>query len=110
MKYNKKGESRIEISDILNYFKDINAYYNDSSRYDTLKRMLEDLVAEMEEDIRTGQTAGRWIEKPCADNKHCRRIECSKCGKGLIVYDSITYEKWCEGEPYCSKCGSRNWG
>ena len=50
MKYNDRGESRIEVSDILNYFKDINAYYNDCTRYDTLRRMLEDLVAETRED------------------------------------------------------------
>ena len=75
MKYNKKGESRIEISDILDYFKDINSMYNDCLRHDSLKRMFEDLVAETREDVELERKTGEWI--PCVDgNEPKANAEC----------------------------------
>ena len=42
----EKGEKRSTKKEILEYFKDINYAYNDSTRYDTLERMLSELEGE----------------------------------------------------------------
>jgi len=94
LKYNERGKSRIEVSDILNYFKDINSYYNDCTRYDTLKRMLEDIIAETKEDAE--RKTGRWIddEGNAATGEYC--ATCSACGE------------WSEYlTAYCPNCGAR---
>lgn len=44
--------------EILNYFSDINFVYNDSSKHDTLARMLDELLKEQPEIVR------------CKDCKH----------------------------------------
>lgn len=94
MKYNERGKSRIEVSDILNYFKDIDSYYNDCTRYDTLKRMLEDIVAETKEDAE--RKKGKWIEH----NPHKWGLgivfECSECGEKID----------CEPSNFCPNCGA----
>ena len=39
----------MSVAEILDYFNDINTAYNESGRYDSLKRMLEELQEEMSE-------------------------------------------------------------
>ncbi len=95
MRYNKKGESRIEISDILDYFKDINSMYNDCLRHDSLKRMLEDLVAETREDVELERKTGRWNKISPAGI-----YECSECGKNVMTADIEAYE-------FCHGCGCK---
>lgn len=107
LKYNERGKSRIEVSDILNYFKDIDSYYNDCTRYDTLKRMLEDIVAETKEDAE--RKTGKWV--------HGKELSREMIGDCVTA---ITYDGWkcsecgClveeEREPlykYCPNCGTR---
>lgn len=43
------------INEILEYFKDINFVYNDCMRFDTLKRMLDELVQEVQEGMKDGE-------------------------------------------------------
>lgn len=103
MKYNERGKSRIEVSDILNYFKDIDSYYNDCTRYDTLKRMLEDIVAETKEDAE--RKTGKWIIRH-PEQKNIfggKTIECSECGTRLLV-------QCVEDEKYCRSCGIKMGG
>lgn len=90
MKYNERGKSRIEVSDILNYFKDINSYYNDCTRYDTLKRMLEDIVAETKEDAE--RKTGLWIDR------NDSVATCSVCGNRWGLYKLLNY---------CPNCGAK---
>lgn len=85
MKYNERGKSRIEVSDILNYFKDIDSYYNDCTRYDTLKRMLEDIVAETKEDAERKKGMWLYLDK---DKRffHPHIVKCSVCNNTLDMY------------------------
>ena len=69
---------------ILEYFKDINVAYNNSTMLDTLKHMLEDL-----EEVRHG----RWIEAKYP------LFTCSECG--------ATYQDNGYGYNYCPHCGAR---
>jgi ribosomal protein L32 len=95
MKYNKKGESRIEISDILDYFKDINSMYNDCLRHDSLKRMLEDLVAETREDAELERKTGKWVHGKLIYSD-ISIATCTTCGKRVPVGN------------FCMDCGSYN--
>lgn len=90
MKYNERGKSRIEVSDILNYFKDIDSYYNDCTRYDTLKRMLEDIVAETKEDAE--RKKGKWILITDNNGQH---FVCDECGEW----------KYHQKQNFCGNCG-----
>ena len=75
----KKGE-KMTREEILQAFDDINFVYNDCTRYDTLKRMLEEL---------TERKHGEWIDH-----------KCSVCG--FEPYDPSGMEKF----NYCSNCGA----
>lgn len=41
----------MSIEEILKVFEEINRYYNDCTRYDTLERMLNELLEDIEADI-----------------------------------------------------------
>ena len=67
--------------DILEYFKDIDFMYNDSSRLNTLSKMIDELQEEKE---------AHWIKKSCD------ALYCSNC-------DAPSINK----QPYCYLCGSK---
>ena len=72
--------------EILQAFDDINFVYNDCTRYDTLKRMLEEL---------TERKRGEWIDQVMEDDIPAQK--CSVCGYLEYVY----------GRPnYCPNCGA----
>ena len=64
---------------ILEYFKDINLMYNESTRYDDLSRMIDELEPK----------TGHWIKKDGYN-------ECSECGSHIVT-------EW----DYCPKCGAK---
>ena len=67
---------------ILEYFKDINLVYNDCTRYDTLKMMLDKL---------TERPTGEWVDNATGD-----QFMCSCCKNDVLLdYD------------YCPHCGSK---
>lgn len=93
--------------EILRMFSDINYAYNDCSKYDSLKRMLNDL---------TEQESGEWIDcgkQMIINLENAReqysvlgyphrnelRLQCSSCGKITLVDESIVYE-------FCPHCGA----
>ena len=59
--------------EILKTFKDINYAYNNCTKYDTLKRMLDELLEDIKSEVwdsgmnMTGEYQGVWIR--------CRNIE-----------------------------------
>ena len=72
---------------ILEYFKDVNKYYNDCTRYDELKRMLNEL---------TIRPKGHWIEGKYKDTDiryNETSYKCSRCG------EIVDFEK-----PTCPNC------
>ena len=85
-------------AEILEVFKDINYAYNDCTRYDTLKRMLDELTADVRENVK-----GEWIG------------EADGYADGELVYDTwycgacgTYFEDW-EEEPtwnFCPICGA----
>lgn len=96
--HRKVGEVMTK-QDILDRFRDINEAYNDSSRYDSLSRMLDELLKEQEpkmvQSIRT--VAYRTLGY------------CPSCGRGLDSYhdgnsgEHITH--------FCYNCGQAvKWG
>lgn len=70
--------------EILQAFDDINFVYNDCTRYDTLKRMLEEL---------TERKRGEWIHYDDGDFDY--DYKCSLCG----------YAVW-DNSDYCPNCGT----
>ena len=87
--------------EILQTFSDINYAYNNCSKYDTLKRMLDELT----EDMPSKQKMGRWIESDAllmATNEDgCMKFpakECSVCHKPHIK------AYWMD---YCPNCGAK---
>lgn len=93
---------------ILEYFKDINLVYNDCTRYDTLKMMLDKL---------TERPTGEWKEtgkRMFIDLEDAKRqykelgyphrnyisMVCSECHKTTMVDNSIEYK-------YCPHCGAK---
>lgn len=115
-------------NEILEYFKDINHAYNDCTRYDTLKRMLDELQEPCEEvisrqavlaemykrkengdaitagfiknlpPVTPAEKVGHWISN-AEDDLKISEYTCSNC-KGLSGEDS----------DFCPKCGSYNGG
>ena len=77
------------IEEILNTFSDINYAYNDCTKYDTLKRMLEELTS-----VTPQQKVGRWITSHIPESVLC---ECSECGFTCGAYSFN----------YCPECGTR---
>ena len=65
--------------EILDRFKDINEAYNDSSRYDSLSRMLDELLKEQEAQKFFVDESGKITPLPvvvrCKDCKHGRQYE-----------------------------------
>lgn len=85
---------------ILDHFKDINHVYNECTRYDDLKRMLDELEEEHEAE---------WIQSDW-DKKHATddRTVCSNCGREYTDY-IYGYEWDMTGElpKYCPNCGHK---
>ena len=79
--------------EILQEFSDINHVYNNCTRYDTLKRMLDEL---------TEPKTGHWIgidEEPHED------YECSCCGYVVSTF-TANIEPHTEYK-YCPNCGAK---
>ena len=74
------------IDEILKAFEDINYMYNNASKYDTLKRMLEELP-----------NTAEWIDD---DDHLSENTECSICN----FYMLKEFKKRCK---YCPNCGAR---
>lgn len=71
--------------EILEYFKDINHAYNDCTKYDTLKRMIDEL-----QEPKTG----RWIpltKRPMTDEERKYYMECSDIEEAMI-FDGLLPE------------------
>lgn len=82
--------------EILDRFNDINFVYNDSSRYDTLSRMLDEMLEEQE------STIGEWIERNGYDGDVY--YDCSACGESWVLIDGTPKEN---GMRYCPHCGAK---
>ena len=90
--------------EILQTFSDINYAYNNCSKYDTLKRMLDELT----EDMPSKQKMGRWIR----EKKHHKDdfqefdyldVRCSECGaRKRIGWTNVRHCPMCgvKMEPY----------
>lgn len=50
----KERIAKMTKQEILDYFKDINEVYNDCTRFETLSRMLDELLKEQNERIEKG--------------------------------------------------------
>lgn len=70
---------------ILAEIKDINYAYNDCSKYNTIKNLLDEM-----EEGREERKKGKWI-------KRGRMVQCSECGRFTTVQEN-----------YCPSCGSYN--
>lgn len=70
--------------EILEYFKDINHAYNDCTRYDTLKRMIDEL-----QEPKTGD----WIEH---EVNLIEFFECDQCHHTEVYATN-----------YCPNCGAK---
>ena len=86
---------------ILEYFSDINYAYNDSSKFDTLKRMLTDAVEVVH---------GEWVDN--ADNLdrrfHRHDFRCSLCNTRAHYFVGGIDDWWDSNEPnYCPNCGAK---
>ena len=73
--------------EILNYFKDIDAMYNDSSRHETLSKMLDELLKEQEAVVHP---------EPSCEMTYITDCCCDLCGVQLIREDN-----------FCRCCGKR---
>lgn len=78
---------------ILQEFSDINHVYNNCTRYDTLKHMLDEL---------TEQKTGHWIEKDGYGG--VTYYDCSECGGSWTTIDGTP---WNQGMQYCPNCGAK---
>ena len=80
--------------EILQTFSDINYAYNNCSKYDTLKRMLDELT----EDMPSKQKMGHW--KRISMDKYVQHAmafyRCSECGEDIIGEHN-----------YCPYCGAK---
>ena len=72
---------------ILQYFCDINMAYNDSSKYDSLSKMLDDLLKEQEPIkpiIDSGDSGSWWYRcSDCGREINFKTHFCQWCGKPL---------------------------
>ena len=80
--------------EILDHFKDIDVMYNDSSKHETLSRMLDELLKEQQ------PKKGYW-KKP--KNADARWHECSECGTMTRKVDEYGLTLICN---YCPICGA----
>lgn len=100
--------------DILDYFKDIDAMYNDCTKHDTLKRMLDKLQEPCNDaisrqavlneiynladkiialpSVTPAEKVGYWRDTGSGQ-------ECSECGEIQYGYDSF--------RKYCANCGAK---
>lgn len=96
----KRGEGMTK-EKILQEFSDINHVYNNCTRYDTLKHMLDEL---------TEPKTGRWIEPQQDDGMSdpiYYQVRCSECGFDL---DPQTWHMELHqygADKYCPKCGAK---
>ena len=63
--------------EILQYFCDINMAYNDSSKYDTLARMIDELLKEQEEEI--SKISKVYLELVGKASKQPEIVRCKDC-------------------------------
>lgn len=82
--------------EILDAFSDIDFVYNNSSKHETLSRMLDELLKEQKEKT------GSWI---ILDNCSNNGIYCSECRNKIFNYTTKPTKKRSQ---YCPNCGSRN--
>lgn len=84
--------------EILAEYSDINFAYNDSTRYDNLLRLIDELIDEV-------RPRGAWI--PCViDNKQTgfdTCLRCNNCGFGLVFNSS---DRDFINIDYCKNCAS----
>lgn len=76
---------------ILQEFSDINHVYNNCTRYDTLKHMLDEL---------TEQKTGHWIKS--RDSYGNNHFTCPFCEHDIATKYAGTWE-----DNYCANCGAR---
>lgn len=70
------------IDEILDEFKDINYAYNDSSKFDTLKRMLIDTVNELQQFVdHYEKTAKDYWKESCECKRRIVELEAKMDGK-----------------------------
>lgn len=81
--------------EILTYFQDINAAYNECGRYDDLKRMLDEL---------TETKTGKWEYTQYDANQSIGNWHCSECRNivAIIGERHITPDY-----KYCPWCGAK---
>lgn len=82
----------ISIDKILDEFKDINYAYNDSSKFDTLKRMLNEAVEPVH---------GEWIEEYDGFDFNAT---CSRCGGEALIKEGGSHDH--AYSRYCPNCGA----
>ena len=82
-------------AEILEVFKDINYAYNDCTRYDTLKRMLDELTADVRENVK-----GEWISDRLITTSG-GTYGVKRCSNCEHYYQDII-NNW----NYCPNCGA----
>ena len=78
--------------EILDKFNDIDFAYNDSSKHETLSRMIDELLKEQE------------AVKPVLDEQTGRIWLCGKCGSYVGFEDNDPHDPN-EYDKYCRECG-----
>lgn len=93
--------------EILDAFKDINFAYNNSSKYETLSDMLDELLKEQE------PKKGHWIMDPDGMDWNLSAWRCSECGGRNDCLPTHVDGKpvkniyrWA-GSQYCPNCGAK---
>lgn len=105
------------IDEILDEFKDINYAYNDCSKFDTLKRMLNDALEASEKRIANLETAlaacimrrgeqlpkeGKWISEYDGFEWSVR---CSVCGEEALIKEGGSHDHAYSN--FCPNCGAK---
>ena len=93
--------------EILDYFSLIDFAYNESGRFESLSRMIDELLKEQEA---VKQKTGHWVEQQI--NSYTRSTTCSVCG-GSAPFVFVSADRYgrngCgkdELTKYCPNCGA----
>ena len=82
--------------EILQTFSDINHAYNNSTKYDTLKRMLDELTEQSERKV------GKWH----ITDAYPHNVYCSVCHKKFAQTHWAVWEDGSLPRNFCPNCGA----
>ena len=91
----KGGEVEMTKQEILDKFNDINFVYNDSSKHETLSRMIDELLKEQEP-----------VKPIIETNSRGFMYKCGACGTGVAVIANTVSADWQKNNvKFCQRCG-----